>query len=375
MIMDMKIYSNVWNKEMMRRMGRLAFLIFSFSHFLISTAGAQAVSTPMKAGRTAEGVVYFLPKTAIRFNLLVEKKTYTPGEYAKYAEKYLGMTGIEQEQQVTYSVASYNISQIGVRDTSKCYSVELKGKSETADIKLSEDGVLLAINDEPAKLKLPEPFQPAAKAAVINPHQYQSDAVRSAGSMAKQAEMTVNQILELQEHRQQLITGEADDMPQDENQLRYMIEQIDKQREALTSLFTGTTTRDTTEQIITVCPEKEVQREVIFRLNKKLGIVDKDDLSGIPYYMSVEDMHRTNSQKFGTAENKKDGGFYVNVPGRVRLTLFREQQQLGSFDVYAGQFGFVELRSGALFKRYITHMTLNPATGSVDKIHADMNTK
>jgi len=351
------------------------FLPFYLFTFLPLSVQAQAVSTPMKAGRTAEGVVYFLPKTAIRFNLLIEKKTYIPGEYAKYAEKYLGMTGIEQEEQVTYSVASYNINQIGVRDTSKCYSVELKGKSETADIKLSEDGVLLAINDEPAQLKLNPPFKAAPKVQAVDPHQFQSDAVRSAGSMAKQAEMTVTQILELQEHRQQLITGEADDMPQDENQLRLMIEQIDKQREILTSLFTGTTVRDTIEQVVTVCPEKEVQREVIFRLNKKLGLVDKDDLSGIPYTMTIEDLHRTNSQKYPTAENKKDGGFYVNVPGRIRLTLHREQQQLGSFDVYAGQFGFVELRSGALFKRYVTHMTLNPATGSVDKIHADMNAK
>jgi hypothetical protein len=342
---------------------------------MFSMVQAQAVSTPLKTGRTAEGVTYFLPKTAIRFNLLIEKKTYTPGEYAKYAEKYLGMTGIEQEEQIAYSVASYNISTIGVRDTSKCYTVELKGKSETAEIKLSEDGVLLAINDEPAKPKLNPPFTPAVKKPAIDPHQFQNDDVRSAGSMAKKAEMTVNQLLELQEHRQQLITGEADDMPQDENQLRYMIEQIDRQREALTSLFTGTTVRDTVEQIVTVCPDKEVQREVIFRLNKKLGIVDKDDLSGIPYYMSIEDLHRSNAQKYGTPENKKDGGFYVNVPGRIRLTLHREQQQLGSFDVYAGQFGFVELRSGALFKRYVTHMTLNPATGSVDKVHADMNTK
>ena len=353
----------------------LIFLLTVICHLSFSYVVAQPVSTPMKAGRTAEGVTYFLPKTAIRFNLLIEKKTYTPGEYAKYAEKYLGMTGIEQEQQVTYSVANFNICQIGVRDTSKCYSVELKGKSETAEIKLSEEGVLLAINDEPAKLKLNPPFMPAPKVAAVDPHQFQNDDVRSAGSMAKKAEMTVNQILELQEHRQQLVTGEADDMPQDENQLRLMIAEIDRQREALTSLFTGTTVRDTVEQIVTVCPEKEVQREVIFRLNKKLGIVDKDDLSGIPYYMTVEDMHRTNTQKYGTAENKKDGGFYVNVPGRIRLTLHREQQQLGSFDVYAGQFGFVELRSGALFKRYVTHMTLNPATGSVDKIHADMNTK
>lgn len=350
-------------------------LLFISCQVLFSEMQAQAVSTPLTAGRTAEGVTYFLPKTAIRFNLLIEKKTYTPGEYAKYAEKYLGMTGIEQEEQVTYSVASYNICQIGVRDTSKCYTVELKGKSETADIKLSEDGVLLAINDEPAKPKLTAPFTPAVKKPTVDPHQFLSDDVRSAGSMAKKAEMTVNQLLELQEHRQQLITGEADDMPQDENQLRYMIEQIDRQRDALTSLFTGSIVRDTIEQIVTVCPEKEVQREVIFRLNKKLGLVDKDDLSGIPYYMSIEDLHRSNTQKYGTPENKKDGGFYVNVPGRIRLTLHREQQQLGSFDIYAGQFGFVELRSGALFKRYVTHMTLNPATGSVDKVHADMNTK
>ena len=108
----------------------LIALLFISCQVWFSVAQAQAVSTPLKAGRTAEGVTYFLPKTAIRFNLLIEKKTYTPGEYAKYAEKYLGMTGIEQEEQITYSVASYNISQIGVRDTSKCYTVELKGKRE-----------------------------------------------------------------------------------------------------------------------------------------------------------------------------------------------------------------------------------------------------
>ena len=341
----------------------------------LSYCAAQAVSTPLQAGRTAEGIVYFLPKTAIRINLLIEKKTYTPGEYAKYAEKYLGMTGIEQERQVTYSVANFNIFQLGIRDTSKCYTVVLKGKSETADVKLSDDGVLLAVNDEPAKLKLPEPFKPAAKRTAIDPHQYQNDDIRTASSVAKKAELTVKQMQELQEHRQQLITGEADDMPQDENQLRLMITEIDRQRNALMTLFTGTTERDTTEHFMTVCPEKEVQREVIFRLSRKLGLVDKDDLSGIPYYMSVEDLHHTNTQKYPTPENKKEGGFYVNVPGSIRLTFHREQQQLATFDVNAGQFGFVELRSGALFKRYITHMTLNPATGAVESIHADMNTK
>lgn len=336
---------------------------------------AQPLTTQMTPGRTAEGVVYFLPKTAIRINLLIEKKTYTPGEYAKYAEKYLRLSGIEQEQQVTYSVASFGITQIGVRDTSKCYAVELKGKSETADIKLSDDGVLLAVNDEPAQQKPFIPFVASKAPSAPDPHQFQHAEILSAGNMAKQAEMTVSQILELQEHRQQLITGEADNQPQDEQQLRLMIAQIDQEREALMSMFTGVTRRDTTEHIITVCPDREVNREVIFRLSQKIGLVDKDDLSGIPYYMTIEDLHRANSQTYPTPVGKKSEGFFVNVPGRIRLTLHRESQPLGTFDLYAGQFGFVELRSGALFKRYVTHMTLNPVTGSVDKIHADMNTK
>ena len=87
----------------------ITLLSFISCQLPVSRAVAQPISTVMQAGRSAEGVVYFLPKTAIRINLLIEKKTYTPGEYAKYAEKYLGMTGIEQEQQVTYSVANFNI--------------------------------------------------------------------------------------------------------------------------------------------------------------------------------------------------------------------------------------------------------------------------
>jgi hypothetical protein len=351
----------------MSRAGVILLLLTVFMPLM-----AQVETTPMKPGRTPEGVVYFLPKTAIQFNLLIEKRTYTPGDFSKYAEKYLRLPGIEQEEQVSYSIARYNITQIGIRDTSKCFAVKLKGgKCENADIKLSDDGVLLAVNAEPVAQKLQLPFKAAPRAEEVNPRQYLNAEVLSAGSLAKMAELTVQQIIELQEHRQQLITGEADDMPQDEQQLRLMIEEIDKEREALMSMFTGTTRRDTTEKVIVICPEKEVKREVIFRLSQKLGLVDKDDLSGIPYYMTIEDLHHTTLQKYDIPENKKEGGFYVNVPGRIKLTLQREDHQLLSTDIYAAQFGFVELRSGSLFKRYVTHMTLNPFTGSVDKIHAD----
>lgn len=340
--------------------------------FALLPLQAQPETTPMQAGRTPEGLVYFLPKTAIRLTLLVEKKTYKPGEFAKYAEKYLRLTDVGQEEQVTYNVADYTITQIGVRDTSKCYSVRLKGgKCENAEVKLSDDGVLLAVNADPIPQQRPAPFKATPPASQPNPRHYLSAEVLSAGSLAKMAELTVGQLNELHEHRQQLITGEAENAPQDEQQLRLMIDEIDKERNLLMTLFTGTTRRDTTQHVIEFCPDKEVQREVVFRLSKQRGLVDKDDLSGVPYYITIEDIHHTTLEKYSVPENKKEGGFYVNVPGRIRLTLHRENHLLGTFDISAAQFGFVELRSGALFKRYVTHMTLNPYTGAVDKIQAD----
>jgi hypothetical protein len=40
---------------------------------------AQTVISQYKPGVTSEGAVYYLPKTAIRITIQVEKTTYTPG--------------------------------------------------------------------------------------------------------------------------------------------------------------------------------------------------------------------------------------------------------------------------------------------------------
>ena len=36
-----------------------------------------------------EGAPYYLPKTAFKFRILVQKTKFTPGEYAEYASRYL----------------------------------------------------------------------------------------------------------------------------------------------------------------------------------------------------------------------------------------------------------------------------------------------
>ena len=109
----------------------------------------------LSIGLPSEGQTYYLPKTAVRFHLLIEKQTYTPGDFAAYAERYLHMSNIEQQEQVSHRVVTCLLTTAGVRDTTKCYTLRLKGKGEAADVRLSDDGILLAVNAEPVQFNHP----------------------------------------------------------------------------------------------------------------------------------------------------------------------------------------------------------------------------
>ena len=344
-------------------------LLFSLFFFLPLSLAAQPEITVMQPGQVVDGTVYFLPKTTVQLHLLIEKQTYTPGEFARYAERYLRLSGIAQQTQVNHSIVRFDVSTVGVRDTSKCYMVRLKGKSKATEINLSDDGILLAVNEKPMKLVPHTDFHPSYKQRPINPMQLLSREALQAGSTAKMAELTAQQIQEFKEQRQLLVTGEADEMPQDEQQLRLMISEIDANCNALTSLFTGSISRDTTEHILTLCPDQEIDRDVVFRLSRRLGLVDVDDLSGVPFYLTLKKLN--DAGDILSLDNKKHEGFYVNVPTIARMTIEQDDQQLAAFDIPIAQFGFVELRDGGLFKENNTHLQLHPATGAVVKMTTD----
>ena len=94
--------------------------------------------------------------------------------------------------------------------------------------------------------------------------------------------------------------------------------------------------------------------------------------AGIPYYgissgklRRYIDLKNLSPAEHPVPENKKQQGFYVNVPGMSQLTISQDDQTLAQFQVPLAQFGFTELRDGDLFRRYITHLQLHPATGAV----------
>ena len=341
---------------------------------------AQTVISNYKPGVTSEGAVYYLPKTAIRITLQVEKTTYTPGEFCKYSEKYLRIKDVSSTPSTKYRLISVRQEPFAVADTSKCYAVKYDAKTSACNVRLSDDGILLAINQDikqqiPIKVVNELKTKPVAK----SPKSYLSEEILSAGSTSKMAELTAQEIYEIRESRSMLAKGQADFMPKDGEQLRLMLQELATQDEALSSMFTGVTVSDTTTHTITYAVNNPVKRDVLFRFSSDFGLVDSDDLSGTPYYIYIENL-KTVAEPV-TVDPKKaakpqQSGIYVNIPGKMRSTIFDAKTQIVANEFPAPQFGNVELLSGALFnKRYTSRLLLNPLTGAVEKLEAEQPTR
>ena len=238
-----------------------------------ATAMAQTQVAEYHPGMTAEGVVYYLPKTSLKVAVRVEKTTYTPGEFCKYADKYLRASNVKEESYSTYKIIGANIYSYGEADKQKAYALKVNPKTAACNVRLADDGRLLAVNTDAKEEKpLSQPFKPAAKAAPADPRSFLSQEILAAGSVTKMAELTATEIYDIRESRNALTKGEADFMPKDGEQLRLMLNSLDQQDKMLSSMFVGTISKDTTETVFTITPDKEIEKQVLFRMSEPMAL-------------------------------------------------------------------------------------------------------
>ena len=178
------------------------------------------------------GTSYFLPKTGLKFTILTEKTSYTPGEFSQYAERYLKQSAGNQPE-TTYRILGIRLSTYGIADTSKLFTASIDSKHNIMSIYKDDNGVLLAVNDRPNPPAPDNSFKPAPKPARLNPNDFLSQDILSAGSKAKMAELAADEIYDIRDSRTQLTRGQADNMPTDGQQMRIMLNSLNTQEAAL----------------------------------------------------------------------------------------------------------------------------------------------
>lgn len=337
------------------------------------TATAQTEVATYRPGVTSDGITYFLPQTKLHIVVTAERVAYTPGEYCRYAERYLRLHGVQQQAADTWTITGITMTPYGEADKTHAYSIKMKSKTSAPLVTLTEDGRLVSVNakTEDAEPALTAPSVVKEETKHLNPADYKTEEILSAGSVTKMAELTAAEIYDIRENRSLLTKGQADFMPKDGEQLRLMLAQLDTQEEALLQLFKGTTQKETHTFVLDYLPKAEGDTETLFRFSRHFGLVDAADLSGEPYTISITNLKALPEEETlpdGKAKKEVEDLRYL-VPGKASVGISGGGKQWVSTNVAMAQMGRVEHLGGDLFnKKFTTTVRLSPVTGGIVNI-------
>ncbi|HCC52540.1 MAG TPA: DUF4831 domain-containing protein [Porphyromonadaceae bacterium] len=339
---------------------------------LVATAQTKVEKVvPTKA--SGDGITYSLPKTSFVVNAEITKITEKAGPYYRYAERYLGVKDVVTEDAVYYELGKITLLNKGVPDPDNMYKIEFRQKTVAPFAYLTSDGLLCAINEVYTPDEQPEEIKSEKSGSSIPPASsvYTEDLLM-AGSVARQAEVAAKQIYRLRESRTDILTGDADNLPPDGEAMKIVISKLEDQEKALTKLFTGTEMRETFYYDVSIMPEDELDREVLFRFSSKLGILDDDDLGGEPVYMNLTALERAPELDPKEAEKKEKllRGVVYNVPGRARVEIIRNNTSVLKKDVPVVQFGTQEVLAPVILedKKEPVKVVFYPETGAIRQI-------
>lgn len=197
-------------------------LIIAAGLLMTTSAYAQTeVLTGVTRGKDY-GVVYSLPKTQIELEIKANKVKYTPGEFSKYADRYLRLNNVSTDPEVYWELASVKVKSVGVPNGDATYFVKLKDKTVAPLMELTEDGIVKSINvpySQNSSAKKNTPTAPAGQVSA-NPRDFLTEEILMANSTAKMAELVAKEIYNIRESKNALLRGQADNMPSDGAQLK-----------------------------------------------------------------------------------------------------------------------------------------------------------
>lgn len=311
-------------------MRRFLFLSFIGLFTILNISAQQTVRMDaVKANNF--GLAYHLPKTAIEATVSYSKVTKKAGEFYMYAERYLNISNPITEDVIEFRLEKIEANTIGVPDTQNSFLVEFRPNSAAAYTTLTQEGLLCAIN---APYEFPkednQEQNKITKSPQLNARQYFSEEILRAGSSAKQAELVAKQIYRLRESKNDILTGEADNMPPDGNAYKLVMEQLDEQEKALTALFIGTETVEALSKTISIeikdGSNGNIDKKVIARFSNKLGLVSENDLSGEPILLTLKAQNTQEplvltAKEANEREKKFAKGIVYNIPGKASMKL------------------------------------------------------
>jgi hypothetical protein len=359
---------------------RLLLLFTGIFIFFANLLFAQSQVVKVSALKTNDyGVRYVLPKTILKIDIEYSETKQKAGVYAKYASRYLGVSDADviTEDRIYYTLEKVSVTEAGIPNKEQSYLVTFKSKTTAPFVYLTEEGVICTINADyiPETINVSPEISstPHTESFRLNPQSVYTEEYLRAGSVSKMAEVAAKNIYKIRESRQDILTGEAENVPKDGEAMKIILQNLNAQETIWRELFTGSIETIKHTKQLTVEPVAETNREILFRFSKYLGVVEVDDLSGIPVYWNLKDLRTveiSGPEPDPKKKEKESQSIVYNVPGKAEIEIYTGKKKLCSATVNATQFGTTQLLGTSLFedKKAPIRIYFYPATGAIKQI-------
>lgn len=353
---------------------RLALAVLALGLGFAMSAQTTQKLTATKASEY--GIIYSLPTTVVDITIETETSVKKPGEFYRYARKYLNAdNAISTESQSTV-LKSVTVTTRGVANADQQYLMQFKA-GNTPFLIVNEENLPISINaedisvQEPVTLPkpvaaIPTPLETDAAQQVISGEMAQSQ------SAAKRAEIAASQLFALRQTRSELLTGEADQMPPDGKAMELVLSNLQAQESALTAMFLGTTQKYTSIKTISYTPGEEVENEVLARISAVDGVIDASNLAGVPVYISVNVIEKGELpvNEKGEVKTFPKGGVAYVIPGKVEVTIDCGGKNYFNQQIPTAQHGVVFGLDPKMFsdKKEPAYLLFDPVTGAIKEL-------
>ncbi len=335
----------------------LSISLLSFSQLL-----TERLST---ATDTARGIVYMLPKTILQIEVDTKCILETPGMYFQYADRFLGMKEVIQNESIRYEITGFRISTKTVPDTSQAFLIGTGKKGKNITIALTPEGYLKSINGKEDNathsdnLLSETSIKNNTKTWETLPSSIFTKEMQQANSTAKMAELAANQLFTIRDTRFSLLTQDADKTPSDGRSYEIVLSELNRMESAYLELFKGKVTESNQTFSYTMNPQKDFT-DVLLRFSLFKGILDKSNLGGNPIYIEVKPLS-VSADALHIDKTAAPRGLYYRVPGKAIINITDGKDVLFTKEVSVPQFG----RVLSLPATQITSAELCPMTGAL----------
>ena len=331
---------------------------------MVSAVSAQVLEQDESA------LVYYSPKTTLTLNFTYLEERYERGQFAEYTEAMLGISDAVLETKTVCTLKDVHIGTATTTDYDRPHKVDNEAGFPML-LTINDKGLLMGYNiAQPEKKQVAKgnnndrrAEKKSAERVVPYPEE-----VLKASTPEAQAFEVAKQIFHIRETRMYLLNGEVEHAPADGKAMELVLDELDRQEQALTELFIGKKSKSKKHKTVRVEPSNE---GALLFFSEENGFTESDNIDADTIEVKMVCQQQI-AQPVSDPKKKKGtelSQIVYNVPGYCMVNILYKDHNIASRAIPVAQLGVdVALPKSMFIGKELPKIVLSEKTGNVVSI-------